>query len=50
MGSDPAFIIAEGKIKKNIQDDFFKAATYNPRMKIDTKVALVKNHPGYDPN
>ena len=49
MGGDPAFIIAEGKIKKNIQDDFFKDAKYNPRMKIETKVALVKYHPGYDP-
>ena len=49
MGGHPAFIITEGKIKKNIQDDFFKDAKYNPRMKIDTKVALVKYHPGYDP-
>jgi len=49
MGGDPAFIIAEGKIKKNILDDFFKDTKYNPRMKIDTKVALVKYHPGYDP-
>jgi len=49
MGSDPAFIIAEGKIKKNMQDDFFKDEKYNPRMKIGTKVSLVKYHPGYDP-
>jgi len=49
MGGDPAFIIAEGIIKKNIQDEFFKDAKYNPRIKIDTKVALVKYHPGYDP-
>ena len=49
MGGDPAFIIAEGKIKKNVQDEFFKVAKYNPRMKIDTKVSLVKYHPGYDP-
>jgi len=49
MGGDPAFIIAEGVFKKNMQDDFFKDAKYNPRMKIDTKVSLVKYHPGYDP-
>ena len=49
MGGHPAFIIAEGKIKKNMQDDFFKNEKYNPRMKIDTKVSLVKYHPGYDP-
>jgi len=35
-------IVAEG-------NDFFKDAKYNPRMKIDTKVSLVKYHPGYDP-
>ena len=49
MGGHPAFIITEGKIQKNIQDEFFKDATYNPRMNIDTKVSLVKYHPGYDP-
>ena len=49
MGADPAFIITEGKIKKNIRDEFFQDAKYNPRMKIDTKVSLVKYHPGYDP-
>ena len=50
MGGDPAFIVTPTlEIKKNIQDEFFKDAKYNPRMKIDTKVALVKYHPGYDP-
>jgi len=49
MGGYPAFIIVGGKIEKNMQDEFFKDAKYNPRIKIDTKVALVKYHPGYDP-
>jgi len=50
MGGDPAFIVTPTlEIQKNIQDEFFKDAKYNPRMKIDTKVALVKYHPGYDP-
>ena len=50
MGGDPAFIVTPTlEIQKNIQDDFFKDAKYNPRMKIDTKVSLVKYHPGYDP-
>ena len=31
MGGDPAFIIVEGKIKKNIQDDFFKDAKIQPK-------------------
>jgi len=33
----------------NRAPDSFKDAKYNPRMKIDTKVSLVKYHPGYDP-
>jgi len=50
IGGDPAFIVTPTlEIQKNIQDDFFQDAKYNPRMKIDTKVALVKYHPGYDP-
>jgi len=49
IGGDPAFTVFEGKVTKNIQDEFFKDAKYNPRMKIDTKVSLVKYHPGYDP-
>jgi glutamyl-tRNA(Gln) amidotransferase subunit D len=50
VGGDPAFTITPTlEIQKNIQDDFFKDVKYNPRIKIDTKVALVKYHPGYDP-
>jgi glutamyl-tRNA(Gln) amidotransferase subunit D len=49
IGGDPAFTVFEGKVTKNIQDEFFKDAKYNPRIKIDTKVALVKYHPGYEP-
>jgi len=49
VGGHPAFTFFEGKITKNMQDDFFKDAKYNPRIKINTKVALVKYHPGYDP-
>jgi len=50
MGGDPAFIVTPTlEIQKNMQDEFFKDAKYNPRMKIDTKVSLVKYHPGYDP-
>ena len=50
MGGNPAFIVTPTlEIQKNMQDEFFKDAKYNPRMKIDTKVSLVKYHPGYDP-
>ena len=49
-GDNPAFIIAENKIQKNISKDFFKINEFQPKIKLDTKVALVKYHPGYDPN
>ena len=49
MGDDPAFIITENKIKKNMGDDCFKNTKYEPKLRLDTKVSLVKYHPGYDP-
>ena len=49
VGDYPAFIIAEGKIVKNMKDKFFRNNKYEPKMNINTKVALVKYHPGYEP-
>jgi len=49
IGSNPAFIIAENQIQKNISEDFFKISEFQPRIKLDTRVALVKYYPGYDP-
>ena len=49
IGSNPAFIIAENQIQKNISEDFFKISEFQPRIKLDARVALVKYHPGYDP-
>ncbi|MEE8384202.1 MAG: Glu-tRNA(Gln) amidotransferase subunit GatD [Nitrosopumilus sp.] len=49
IGNNPAFIIAENQIQKNISEDFFKISEFRPRIKLDTRVALVKYHPGYDP-
>jgi len=49
IGNNPAFIIAENKIQKNISEDFFKISKFQPRIKLDTRVALVKYHPGYNP-
>ena len=48
IGSDPAFLILDEKIIKNVENEFFKE-TFNPRLGIDTRVALVKYHPGYEP-
>jgi len=50
IGDEPAFIIAENQIQKNITEDFFKVNEFQPKIYLDTKVALVKYHPGYDPN
>lgn len=50
IGDVPAFIIAEDQIQKNITEDFFKVNEFQPKIYLDTKVALVKYHPGYDPN
>ena len=49
VGSDPAFLILDEKIIKNYTNEFFKDQTFNPRPNIDTRVALVKYHPGYEP-
>ena len=49
IGDDPAFVISENKLQKNIKFDFFKKSEYQPKIKLDTKVALVKYHPGYEP-
>ena len=50
IGDNPAFIIAENQILKNFSKDYFKINGYQPKINLDTKVALVKYHPGYDPN
>ena len=49
VGSDPSFLIFNEKIIKNSTDEFFANKSFNPRLGIDTKVALVKYHPGYEP-
>ena len=49
IGNDPAFLILDEKIIKNSRDDFFENQSFNPRLGIDTQVALVKYHPGYEP-
>ena len=49
VGDDPAFIIAEEKIQKNISKEFYKSQEFQPKINLDTKIALVKYYPGYDP-
>jgi glutamyl-tRNA(Gln) amidotransferase subunit D len=49
MGGKPAFIITQNEIIQNFAGSYFKQEQYTPNIKIDTKVALIKYHPGYDP-
>ena len=48
VGDEPAFVVYEDKILKNAKKEFFNGNEYNPKINLDTKVALVKYHPGFD--
>ena len=50
MGNDPAFLIINNEIYNNMKNDFFTTSEFNPKIKINEKVALVKYHPGYNPD
>ena len=49
VGSEPAFVVYENKILENMKNSFFSENEYNPRINLDTKVALIKYHPGFNP-
>jgi len=49
IGSEPAFVVYNDKILENMKNPFFKENEYNPRINLDTKVALIKYHPGFNP-
>ncbi|MHA7646424.1 Glu-tRNA(Gln) amidotransferase subunit GatD [Nitrosopumilus sp. S4] len=49
IGDNPAFIISENQIQKNFSKDFFKINEFQSKIKLDTRVALVKYYPGYNP-
>ncbi len=49
IGGSPAFIITDEHIDKNISASFFQTTNFEPRIKLDSRVALVKYHPGLDP-
>ena len=49
IGGDPAYIIINNKIQRNVKDEFFKVKDFQPKIKLNTKVALIKYYPGYDP-
>ncbi|PIW33581.1 MAG: Glu-tRNA(Gln) amidotransferase GatDE subunit D [Nitrosopumilales archaeon CG15_BIG_FIL_POST_REV_8_21_14_020_37_12] len=49
VGGDPAFIVINDAVHRNNPKEFFKEKTYQPKINLKTNVALVKYHPGYDP-
>lgn len=49
IGGKPAFIVTQNDIIQNLKSSYFKQTKYAPQIKIDTSVALIKYHPGYDP-
>lgn len=46
IGNDPAFLIIDGKIFQNFKNDYFQEKKYNPKTHVDTRVGLIKYHPG----
>ncbi len=50
VGDDPAFLIVNNEVHKNMKADFFTIKEFEPKIKINEKVALVKYHPGYNPS
>ncbi len=49
VGDKPAFIVSNDKIIQNFTDKYYGNNDYSPKIGLETKVALVKYHPGYDP-
>ncbi|HXG14404.1 MAG TPA: Glu-tRNA(Gln) amidotransferase subunit GatD [Candidatus Nitrosotenuis sp.] len=50
VGAKPAFVVYEDKITQNFHEPYFTQERYDPKIDVDTKAALVKYYPGYDPN
>ncbi|MDI1496064.1 MAG: glutamyl-tRNA(Gln) amidotransferase subunit D [Cenarchaeum symbiont of Oopsacas minuta] len=46
IGSNPAYIVTDGKVEKNLE--FFNSDQYLPKITMNTKVGLVKYYPGFD--
>ena len=49
VGGDPAFLVMGEKVQKNLKGKFFTEDDYTPKLNFDSRVALVKYHPGFDP-
>ncbi len=49
VGAKPAFIVSGDSIIQNFSGTYYNQKEYTPKIGLDTKVTLVKYHPGYDP-
>ena len=49
VGAKPAFVISGENVVQNFSGRYYSQKEYTPKIKLDSKVALVKYHPGYDP-
>ena len=49
VGDKPAFSVMNDKVSANSKTSFFTTKKFEPKIKINEKVALVKYHPGYEP-
>ncbi len=49
VGAKPAFIISQDTMIQNFAGPYFRQKDYTPKINLNSKVALVKYHPGYDP-
>ncbi len=50
IGGEPAFFILNDKITDRSKKYFFTTNKFEPKIKLNEKVALVKYYPGYDPS
>lgn len=49
IGGEPAFVVTESGITRNVSGDYYGTDGFEPKIHLDERVALVKYHPGYDP-
>ena len=49
IGNNPAFLVINNEVQRNMKNDFFASNNFQPKTKLNDKVHLVKYFPGYDP-
>ena len=50
IGDDPAFLIVDENVHRNLKNNFFTDNEFKSKIKLDEKVALVKYFPGFNPD